>query len=102
MGMELQAGARLRSDVCDTEIVVVKAPAGEVDLRCGGTPMVPAAQEAAGGAIEAGLDDGSLLGKRYTDGGELEVLCSKPGAGTLSIGSQPLEIKGAKPLPSSD
>lgn len=100
--MELKAGSRLRSAVCETEIVVVKAPAGDVDVRCGGAPMVPVSDEAPGGAVEAGLDGGTLLGKRYTDGDELEVLCSKPGAGTLSLGAEPLEVKGAKPLPSSD
>jgi len=100
--MELKAGTRLRSAVCATEIVVVKAPAGEVDLRCGGSPMIAVGEEPAGGVIEAGLDGGTLLGKRYTDGDELEVLCSKPGAGALSMGGEPLEVKGAKPLPSSD
>lgn len=100
--MELKAGSRLRSAVCETEIVVVKAPAGEVDVRCGGAPMLPVSEEAPGGTAEAGLDGGTLLGKRYTDGDELELLCSKPGAGTLSLGAEPLEVKGAKPLPSSD
>jgi len=102
MGMELNAGARLRSAVCDTEVVVVKVPAGEVDLRCGGSPMLPVGDEPTGGTPAAGLDGGTLLGKRYTDGAELEVLCSKPGAGTLSVGDDALEVKGAKPLPSSD
>ena len=45
---------------------------------------------------------GSLIGKRYTDGGELELLCSKAGDGSLAVGDADLEIKGAKPLPSSD
>jgi hypothetical protein len=30
------------------------------------------------------------------------VLCSKGGEGTLTVGDEPLPIKGAKPLPSSD
>ena len=37
--MELKPGQRLASAVCDTEVVVVKAPAADVDLRCGGHPM---------------------------------------------------------------
>lgn len=100
--MELKAGTRLRSAVCDTEVVVVKAPSAAVELCCGGASMIPVGDEPAGGAPAAGLDGGTLLGKRYTDGGELEVLCSKPGAGSLSVADQVLEVKGAKPLPSSD
>lgn len=102
MGMELQAGTRLRSAVCATEIVVVKAPSGEVDIRCGGTSMVPATGDAPGGSVEAPFDGGTLLGKRYTDGADLEVLCAKAGDGALSVGTDLLEVKGAKPLPSSD
>jgi hypothetical protein len=102
VGIELQVGSRLRSAVCETEVVVVKAAPGELDLRCGGSPMVPAGEDVGGGSIADGRDGGTLLGKRYTDGDQLELLCSKAGAGTLSIGDEPLEIKGAKPLPSSD
>jgi hypothetical protein len=32
----------------------------------------------------------------------LEVLCTKPGDGSLSIGDTPLQVKEAKPLPASD
>jgi len=43
------------------------------------------------------------LGKRYEDEGSgLEILCTKPGPASLSIGADALHIKGAKPLPSSD
>lgn len=103
MGMELQAGARLRSVVCGAEVVVVKAPGGEVDLRCGGAPMVPTGEDAPEGAsVQSGFDGGTLLGKRYSDGDQLELLCSKAGDGSLSVGSELLEVKGAKPLPASD
>jgi hypothetical protein len=30
---ELKAGARLKSAVCTTEVIVVKTPAGNVDVR---------------------------------------------------------------------
>ena len=103
MGIELRPGDRFRSAVCSTEVVVVKAPSGEVDLRCGGAPVLGADEEApAGAALSPEHAGGSLIGKRYTDGGELEVLCSKAGDGALSVGETDLEIKGAKPLPSSD
>jgi hypothetical protein len=44
-----------------------------------------------------------LIGKRYVDGsGTLEVLCTKPGASSLSVGDEPLTVASAKALPSSD
>jgi hypothetical protein len=90
--------------VCDAEVVVVTAPAGEVDLRCGGHPMVPVDQAAPRDhAAEPGFDGGLLIGKRYTDeSGSLELLCTKAGTSSLSVGDHVLAIKGAKPLPSSD
>lgn len=101
--MQLKPGLKLRSQVCDTEVIVVRPPAEELDLCCGGKPMVESAVEAAG-APAPGLDAGTLLGKRYTtdDEGTLEVLVTKPGAGTLSAGDVPLVQKDAKPLPASD
>lgn len=102
--MELKPGARLRSATDDTEVVIVKAPAGAVDLRCGGHPMVPLDTPAGDRlAVEAGFDEGCQIGKRYADE-ELgvEVLCTKAGAASLSVGDQRLPTKGAKPLPSSD
>jgi hypothetical protein len=52
--------------------------------------------------IDAALSDGTLMGKRYVDEAGAEVLVTKAGAGTLSIGTTPLTIKEAKPLPASD
>ena len=48
------------------------------------------------------LADGNLMGKRYVDENGAEVLVTKAGKGTLSVGSTPLTIKEAKPLPASD
>ena len=43
------------------------------------------------------------MGKRYVDeAGDLELLCTKPGEGSLTLAETPLTVKGAKPLPSSD
>jgi len=42
------------------------------------------------------------MGKRYVDEGGAEVLVTKAGVGTLSIGGTPLSLKEAKPLPASD
>jgi hypothetical protein len=102
--MELKTGARLRSVTDTTEVVIVKAPGDDVDLRCGGHPMVPMNTDAPGGrTVESGFDEGTLVGKRYADEElGLEVLCTKAGPGSLSLGLDPLPVKGAKPLPSSD
>jgi hypothetical protein len=104
VAVELKPGARYRSAVGDTEVVVVKAPGGPVDLRCGGHPMVPIGDDPpAGLSAEAGFDGGTLIGKRYTEEtGELELLCSKGGTASLSVGTELLVLKEAKPLPSSD
>jgi len=102
--MELKAGTRLKSVVCSTEVIVVRAPAGDHDVRCGGEPMVPnEAGVTVSGALNPAFADGTLLGKRYGDEEMgLEILCTKAGAGSLSLGDTPLPVKGAKPLPSSD
>ena len=43
------------------------------------------------------------VGKRFTDAdGEIEVLISKAGVGTLVCNGAELGLKDAKPLPSSD
>jgi hypothetical protein len=100
--MQLKSGLRLQSVTCDTQVIVVRG-SGDVDLRCGGQPLVPA-----GGAVDkvapaAGFDTGTLMGKRYGDEESgLEILCTKPGAGSLSVGDVALPEKGAKALPSSD
>lgn len=103
MSLQLKPGSRYRSTTCNNEVVVVKAPADEVDLRCGGAPVVPIDEEGGSGTPADGFNAGTLVGKRYTDEAEtLEVLVTKPGDGSLSIGETLLNVKGAKPLPSSD
>jgi hypothetical protein len=90
--------------VCDVEVIVIKAPAPEVDLRCGGQPMVFLdADPPTGGSAEPGFDQGTLIGKRYVDESmDLELLCTKGGPSSLSVGDTLLQVKEAKPLPSSD
>jgi hypothetical protein len=97
-------GARLRSVTCSTEVVVVRGDGQGADLRCGGQPMVDVADtDAATAEVAAPFDGGSLMGKRYVNEDEtLEVLCTKAGAGSLSVGEDALAVKGAKPLPASD
>jgi hypothetical protein len=101
--MELKPGMRLSSAVCATEVVVVRPPSSEVDLRCGGQAMVAKGGDTGGGALDPGFSEGTLIGKRYADEASgLELLCTKGGEGSLSLGTEPLHLKDAKPLPSSD
>jgi hypothetical protein len=100
--MNLTAGLRLRSQVCDTECIVVRAGRA-TDLRCGGHPMIPFGETPDDSlATDPRHAGGTQLGKRYVDADGLEILVTKAGVGTLSIGSVPLEIKAAKALPASD
>lgn len=98
-------GARLRSQVCPTEVIVVRAPAQAGELSCGGAPMLDLGG-AADPQIQLHADHaaGTLLGKRYfhpaVEG--LEILVTKGGQGSLSFGEHVLQVKDAKPLPASD
>ena len=99
----IKAGTRLKSQVCDTEVIVVKAGDGLDDLRAGGVPMREIAADADSDAVmDPELSGGNVMGKRYVDDAGAEVLVTKAGAGTLSVGEVPLSIKEAKPLPASD
>ena len=102
--MEVKAGGRLKSTVDETQVVVVRAPAGDVELTCGGAPMVPLdADVPAGGALDPSQAEGTLLGKRYADEElGLELLCTKAGQGSLAVGGHLLGLKQAKALPASD
>lgn len=100
--VELKPGAKFQSAVCTTQVIIVKG-SGEVDLRCGGSPMVTTGDSPIDGTPAAPNSDGTLLGKRYSnDDGTIEVLCTKAGDGSLSVGDSPLAIAQAKSLPASD
>ncbi len=100
---QYKPGVRLRSAVCETEVVVIAAPDSEVSLSCGGAPLLEEGEEAPAGATLEEGGEGTQLGKRYTDeSGSLELLCVKPGPGSLAADGAALVLKGAKPLPSSD
>ena len=100
--MKVKPGMRLRSAVCETEVMVTRAPDAELELTCGGVAMADIAGDVPA-AEPAGTMGGTLIGKRYTDeSGAFEVLCTKGGAGSLALDGAELLVKGAKPLPSSD
>jgi hypothetical protein len=98
--VQTKPGLKLRGTTCSTEVVVVRPASGDVDLACCGAAMTEAETD-----IEPGdaTSEGILLGKRYADETTgLEVLCTKPGPGPLTVDGRVLEVKGPKPLPASD
>jgi hypothetical protein len=99
--MNLKPGSRLQSQACDTQVIVVRAPATDIDLQCGGHAMVAVGSAGERVALSADHSKATLMGKRYGND-TLELLCTKPGAGSLSIGDDPIDPKDAKLLPSSD
>jgi hypothetical protein len=100
----IKPGLRLKSAVCATEVMVIRAPAGEATVSCGGAEMLAVGESApAGLSLAAAQSQGSLIGKRYVDAGErFELLCTKAGEGSLAIDGAALAVKQAKALPSSD
>ena len=86
----IKNGTRLQSQVCDTQVIVVR------------TSDALDATPDAGLRLDEDYAGGTLMGKRYVDADGSEILVTKAGKGTLSIGSTPLQVKEAKPLPASD
>ena len=103
MALTAKIGARLFSDACTTELIVVKAPADPVELTIGGVPPVASADARTGAAIVPGHDGGTKIGKRYVDAaGTIELLCTKAGDGAPALAGEMLGPKEAKALPTSD
>jgi len=99
----LKVGARLKSNVCDTEVMVISCSDPSLAITCGGAEVLDATASKSGGDINNAHADGSLLGKRYVNAaGAIELLCVKAGKGSLAVNGEKLSLKDAKPLPSSD
>lgn len=99
--VQLKPGHRLFSAVCDAEFMVVRG-AGDSNLSCGGCELSDAAVEAKS-EMQEGQSAGVLIGKRYVDtSGDVELLCTRAGQGTLSIDGDQMLVKEAQSLPSSD
>lgn len=83
------------------QLIVTKGGPGV--LSDGATPLLRAD---AGEKFPEGTAAGATplqLGKRYKSAdGAVEVLINKPGPCDLCYDGQPMELKDAKPLPSSD
>lgn len=104
----LKPGTRLKSAVCETQIMLVKGK-GEHDLCCGGIVM-QALNAMDSPTTQLDFDSpfaaGTLMGKRYVNSdGSIEALCTKAGLGSLSLGpnlDNLLQIKQTEALPASD
>ena len=96
----MKPGTRLKSAACDTEVMVIRTADGVI--ACGGVAMGEA-KPAEPAELNAELSGGTLMGKRYVGAdGRFELLCVKPGKGTLSVDGVAMTTKDAKPLPASD
>jgi hypothetical protein len=103
MAVTFRAGQQLVSAVDSTAVIVIKAPAQEGTLTCGGVAMTMAGEQVCAAEPDPSLMGGTQIGKRYVDQGDtIQVLCTKAGGGTLALDGQPLVIQAAKPLPASD
>ena len=101
--MKVKMGQSLASATDATTVVVVRAPETDVELTCGGLPMIASSSAVSPAPAAAGDGPGTQLGKRYEDQGRsLELLCTKAGTSTLAVGGVPMSLKEAKPLPASD
>lgn len=101
--MQPKVGTTLVSAVDPTTAVVIKWGAGDVEVTCGGVPMGEKGAPAAAGDADPSQQDGTQMGKRYTDEGQgVELLVTKAGQGTLAVAGSTLAIKQANALPASD
>jgi len=103
--MKPRVGTTLASTTDATTVIVVRWGDADLDVACGGAPMVDARGPEAGTANppDATKQAGTQMGKRYADESlGIELLCTKPGGGTLTVGGVALPLKSAKPLPASD
>jgi hypothetical protein len=101
---ELKVGTHLRNADGPEEVIVVRAPAYELDVRCGSLPMNELGGAHGAAPIAAPVGGHPLqIGKRYVhEPSGLELLCVKAGPGALSVDGEPLAFKNAKQLPASD
>jgi hypothetical protein len=103
MAVKFRAGQQLVSAVDSTAVIVIKAPAAECTVTCGGVAMATAGGPVTAAEADPTLLGGTLIGKRYVDAADtIQLLCTKAGQGTLALDGSPLQIQAAKPLPASD
>jgi hypothetical protein len=103
--MKPRIGTTLSSTTDATTVIVIRWGDSDVEVTCGGGPMVDARGPEANTTTVADPTQqaSTQMGKRYADGGlGVELLCTKAGQGTLAVNGRALALTSAKPLPSSD
>jgi len=103
--MKPRAGTTLASTTDTTTVIVVRWGDADLEVTCGGSPMVDPRGPDAGATNDAdpAQQGGTQMGKRYADDAlGVELLCTKAGTGTLCVGGAALPLKDAKSLPASD
>lgn len=99
----MKPGMRFESQVCETQVIVVKPAESLADLRAGGVPMVPMGFPSDPDAVlDRAWSTGTTMGKRYVEPAGAEVLVTRSGAGSLAVGQTAMTVKEATPLPASD
>ena len=102
MGEIINPGVKLSSAVCETQIMVLRAPKEPLEISCGGAVMLQT-NAIGDGEIDPDHAGGTLIGKRYVDADEtMEFLCTRAGKGSLAVNGKALVVKQPKALPSSD
>src|ERR1700722_16688188 len=103
MAVKFRAGQQLVSAVDSTAVSVIKAPAAECTVTCGGIAMATAGEPVTAAEANPALLGGTQIGKRYVDDADnIQLQCTKAGQGPLELDGNPLQIQAAKPLPASD
>jgi hypothetical protein len=103
MAVKFRAGQQLVSAVDSTAVIIIRAPAAEGTLTCGGVAMAAPGEPAPAASPDSSLMGGTQIGKRYVDEADtIQVLCTKAGDGTLALDGRPLLVQSARPLPASD
>lgn len=95
----IKNGTRLQSQVCDTQVIVVRSADSLDNLRAGGVPMVPIGTDASGDAtLDPEFSGGTVMGKRYVDetGAEVHV---KGGGRNAERRHNRAESEGSKAAP---
>jgi hypothetical protein len=101
--MRLTTGRTLANVVDAATLVVVRAPAVQLKLTCGGVETADAKAGAVTGQADLAQQYGMRLGKRYAmDGIGLELLCTRADMGASTPDGTPVPVKDTKPLPVSD
>ena len=85
MAVKFRAGQQLVSAVDSTAVIVIKAPAAECTVTCGGIVMATAGEPVTAAEPDPALMGGTQIGKRYVDDADtIQLLCTKAGDGTLA------------------